>query len=73
MGESLEQMFRVFEARPEEQQYQLDVLEKRKESFPVKLENMKSKNLKAIIDNFRREGHVQDGGCVKFLQVRKIV
>ena len=73
MGESLEQMFRVFEARPEEQQYQLDVLEKRKESFPVKLENMKSKNLKAIIDNFRREGHVQGGGCVKFLQVRKIV
>ena len=73
MGETLEQMFHVFESSNENQQYQLDVQEKISESFPLKLEMMKSNSLKAIIDNLRREGFVKGGGYVKFFQVRKVL
>ena len=66
MGGSLEQMFTVFKVKPQDQQYQLDVSEKVKDTFPFKLELKKSPNTEAIIDNFRRYGHVQGGGCVKF-------
>ena len=38
MGESLEQMFCVFDVKPEDQQYQLDVLEKVGETFKLNLE-----------------------------------
>jgi hypothetical protein len=73
MGETLEQMFKVFKVSTEDQQYQLDVEEKVKESFLVKLEIKKSKNLKTVIDNFRREGYVKGGGCVRFQNIRKIL
>ena len=66
-------MFRVFEVMSEDQKYQLDVLEKYNDTFEVKIKIMKSKNVKAMIDNFRRNGHVRGGGCVKFLNVRKIL
>ena len=48
MGETLEQMFQVFKVNSEDQQYQLDVDEKINESFKVKLEMKKFKNLKAV-------------------------
>ena len=37
MGEALELMFECFKLKPAEQQYQLDVGKKVKESFPVNL------------------------------------
>ena len=67
MGESLEQMFTVFKVKPQDQQYQLDVSEKVKDTFPFKLELKKSPNTEAIIDNFRRYGHVQGGRTVGHL------
>ena len=66
MGESLEQMFRVFKIKPEDQKYQLDVFEKVNDTFNLKLEMKKFANNKAVIDNFRRQGHVPGGCCVKF-------
>ena len=71
MGESLEQMFICFKVKSEDQQYRLDVLEKVKDTFPLKLEMKKFKGNEAVIDNFRRQGHVPGGGCVKFF--RKLV
>ena len=66
MGESLEQMFRVFNVKSEDQQYQLDVIDKVKETFQLKLEMKTFENNEKVIDNFRRQGHVPGGGCVKF-------
>ena len=54
MGEALELMFECFKVKQEEQNYQLDVGKKMKETFPIKLEIKKSDNLKYVIDNFRR-------------------
>ena len=71
MGESLEQMFRVFKVDAEDQHYQLDVFEKVEDTFLLKLEMKKSKNHKEVIDNFKRKGYVPGGGCVKFF--RKIL
>ena len=71
MGESLEPMFIVFKVKSEDQQYKLDVLEKVKDTFPLKLEMKKFKGNEAVIDNFRRQGYVPGGGCVKFF--RKLV
>ena len=68
MGESLEQMFECFKIKKENQQYQLDVLDKVKDTFPLKLEMKKLKNDKAVLDNFRRQGYVPGGGCVKFFR-----
>ena len=68
MGESLELMFECFKIKSENQQYQLEVLDKVKDTFPLKLEMKKFPNDKAVIDNFRREGHVPGGGCVKFFR-----
>ena len=68
MGETLEQMFRVFDVEPKEQFYKLDIFERTNENFPMKIEIMKSKSVKAVMDNFRRQGHVEGGGCVKFFQ-----
>jgi hypothetical protein len=68
MRETLKQMFRVFEVESKHQQYKLDVFEKISESFPIKIEIMKSKNVESVMDNFRREGHVKGGGCVKFFR-----
>ena len=68
MGETLEQMFTVFKVKPGNQQYQLDVSEKVKDTFHFKLELKKFSNSEAIVDNFRRQGHVQGGGCVKFFR-----
>ena len=59
MGEALDLMFQCFKVKQEEQNYQLDVAKKMKETFPIKLEMKKSDNLKYVIDNFRREGHVK--------------
>ena len=52
MGEALELMFECFKVKQEEQNYQLDVGKKMKETFPIKLEIKKSYNIKYIIDNF---------------------
>ena len=71
MGESLEQMFSVFKVKSKDQQYKLDVFEKVKDTFQLKLEMKKFKDNEAVIDNFRRQGHVPGGGCVKFF--RKLV
>ena len=49
MGETFDQMFRVFNVSNEEQQYQLDVDEKVKESFQVKLEIRKSKHVHGFL------------------------
>ena len=68
MGESLELMFECFKIISENQQYQLEVLDKVKDTFPLKLEMKKFPNDKAKIDNFKREGHVPGGGCVKFFR-----
>ena len=68
MGEALEQMFIVFKVDIEDQQYQLDIKEKSKENFPFTIEIIKSKHSKAMIDNFRRQGYVKGGGCVKFFK-----
>ena len=59
MGETLEQMFRVFDVEPKEQFYKLDIFERTNENFPMKIEIMKSKSVKAVMDNFRRQGHVK--------------
>ena len=68
MGEALEQMFECFKIKSENQQYKLDVLDKVKDTFPLKLEMKKFPNDKAVIDNFRRQGYVPGGGCVKFFR-----
>ena len=38
MGENLEQMFRVFNVKSDDQQYKFDVIDKVKETFQLKLE-----------------------------------
>jgi hypothetical protein len=68
MGESMEQMFICFKVKSEDQQYKIDVLEKVKDTFPLKLEMKKFKGNEAVKDNFRRQGHVPGGGCVKFFR-----
>lgn len=68
MGETLEQMFRVFEVKAEDQQYQLDVVDKVNENFQLKLEMKNFENNENVIENFRRQGHVPGGGCVKFFR-----
>ena len=45
---------------------QLDVIEKAEETFQLKLEMNSVENNEKVIDNFRRQGHVPGGGCVKF-------
>ena len=49
LGETFDQMFRILKVSNEEQQYQLYVDEKVKESFQVKLEIRKSKHVQGII------------------------
>ena len=61
-------MLQLFKIKPQDQQYQLDVFEKVNDTFNLKLEMKKCANNKAVIDNFRREGHVPGGGCVKFFR-----
>ena len=56
------------EVEIEDQQYQLDIKEKLIENVPFTIENIKSKHSKAMIDNFRRQGYVKGGGCVKFFK-----
>ena len=68
MGESLEQMFRVFKVNAEDQHYQIDVFEKVEETFQLRLEMKNFKNHKEVIDNFKRQGCVPEGGCVKFIR-----
>ena len=68
MGETLEQMFRVFKIVSKDQQYQLDVLERVNENFPMKIEIKKSKHVESVMENFRRQGHVKGGGCVNFFR-----
>ena len=68
MGESLEQMFLAFNVKPEDQQYQLTVLEREKETFNFKLEMKKFANAEDVVNNFRRQGHVPGGGCIKFFR-----
>ena len=68
MGESLEQMFRVFKVNAEDQHYQLDVFEKVEETFQLRLEMKNFKNHKEVIDNFKRQGCVPGGGCIKFFR-----
>ena len=68
MGESLEQMFSLFNVKPQDQQYQLDVFEKVIDTFHFKLELKNFPNREAVVDNFRRQGHVPGGGCVKFFR-----
>ena len=65
MGESLEQMFRVFNVKSEDQQYQLDVIDKAKKTLQLKLEMKTFENNEKVIENFRRQGHAPGGGCVK--------
>ena len=67
MGESLEQMFLVFNVKPEDQQYQRTVLEQEKETFSLKLEMKKFANTDDVVINFTRQGHVPGGGCIKFV------
>ena len=59
-------MFRVFNVKSEDQQYQLDVFEKIEETFNFKLEMKIFEDNEKVIENFRRQGHVPGGGCVKF-------
>ena len=68
MGESLEQMFLAFNMKPEDQQYQLTVLEREEETFNFKLEMKKFANAEDVVNNFRRQGHVPGGGCIKFFR-----
>ena len=68
MGEARKQMFRVFDVEPKEQFYKLDIFERTNENFPMKIKIMKSIYVKSVMDNFRRQGHVKGGGCVKFFQ-----
>ena len=59
-------MFSVCNVKSENQQYQFDVVVKVKETFQLKLEMKTFENNEKVIDNFRRQGHVLGGGCVKF-------
>ena len=54
MGEALEQKFKVFEVETKDDQYQLDVKGKIKESF---------QNIQSVISNFRIQSYVKGGGC----------
>ena len=62
MGESLEQMFRVFKVNAEDQHYQLE------ETFQLRPEMKNFKKHKEVIVNFKRQGCVPGGGCVKFFR-----
>ena len=68
MGESLKQMFLVFNVKPEDQQYQHSVLEHEKETFNLKLEMKKFANTEDVVNNLRIYGHVPGGGCIKFFR-----
>ena len=46
----------------------VDVLEKLKETFQLRLEMKNFKDNEKVINNFRRQGYVQGGGCVKFFR-----
>ena len=61
-------MFEVFKIKSENQQYQLYLFDKVKDTFHLKLDMKKFPNNKSVIDNFKREGHVPEGGCVKFFR-----
>ena len=61
-------MFRVFNIKSEDQQYQLDVFDKVGETFKLKLEMKIFDENEKVIENFRRQGHVPGGGCVKFFR-----
>ena len=49
----------------------MEIDEKADERFPVKIDFKKSENLRQVINNFRRDGNVKGGGCVKFIRIRK--
>ena len=65
VGESLEHLFPIFKVKSEDQQYKLIVLEKVKDSFPLKLELKNFKKNEDVVNNIRTQGYVQGGGCVK--------
>ena len=71
MEETLTRVFKVFKVDENDRKYELNISDKVGEMFALKVEFKKSKNLKAVIDNFRRDGNVKGGGCVKFIRIRK--
>ena len=64
-------MFKVFKVDDKDREYDLDIGEKSNEMFPVKLKIKQSKDFMTIINNFRRDGYVEGGGCVNFIRIRR--
>ena len=71
LEETLATVFKVFKVKGEDKEYKLKIDEKVGEMFPVKIDFKKSENLRSVINNFRRDGNVKGGGCVKFIRIRK--
>ena len=71
MEDTFTTMFKVFKVDDKDREYDLDIGEKSSEMFPVKLKMKQSKDFKTIINNFRRDGYVEGGGCVKFIRIRR--
>ena len=71
LEETLATVFKVFKVKGDDKEYKMEIDEKVGDKFPVKIEFKKSENLRAVTNNFRRDGYVEGGGCVKFVRIRK--
>ena len=71
LDEILATVFKVFKVKGEDKDYKMEIDKKVGEKFPVKIDFKKSEQLRNVINNFRRDGNVKGGGCVKFIRIRK--
>ena len=71
LDETLATVFKVFKVKGEDKDYKMEIDKKVGEMFPVKIDFKKSEQLRNVINNFRRDGNVKGGGCVKFIRIRK--
>ena len=70
LEETFKNVFKVFKVNEDDQQFKLKIGSKTGDKFPVKIESRRSKNLNSVIDNFRRDGNVKGGGCVKLIRIQ---
>ena len=71
LDETLATVFKVFKVKGEDKDYKMEIDKKVGDKFPVKIDFKKSEQLRNVINNFRRDGNVKGGGCVKFIRIRK--
>ena len=70
LEDTLKNVFKVFKVSEEDKEFELKIGDKIGDKFPIKLEFRNFTRLRDVINNFRRDGNVKGGGCVKFIRVR---